>query len=170
MAAAVVGDRGEDSMTAIPEQFAIHREPAWRGRADFVVNASLPEPGRYEQLWCRQVSDDTFEVCCIPFFLYDVALGDVVQTVGEDGRRYVVNRVIRASGRYVFRAHFDKSMMPNRDEIVDRLSALGAIMEFSSESLIAVDARDEPHSQQIAGFLIERENLGQLLYETGRTS
>ncbi|NOV98762.1 hypothetical protein HDG69_003357 [Isoptericola halotolerans] len=65
-------------MSAPPEKFSVHDEPAWRERASFIVHAALPEQGRYEQLWCRQVSDDTFEVCCIPFFLYDVALGDLV--------------------------------------------------------------------------------------------
>ena len=40
-----------------------------------------------------------FEVCCIPFFLYDVSLGDVVATNPD----YVLDRVVRASGRYTFR-------------------------------------------------------------------
>lgn len=75
-------------MSPTGERFSVHREPVWRDRANFVVNAPLPEEGRYEQLWSRQLSDDCFEVCCIPFFLYDVALGDVVQTKPQAGRKY----------------------------------------------------------------------------------
>ncbi|WP_418275719.1 DUF4265 domain-containing protein [Isoptericola jiangsuensis] len=86
-------------MSAPTEKFSVHDEPAWRERANFIVNAALPEQERYEQLWCRQVSDDTFEVCCIPFFLYDVALGDLVQTAPQAEREYVVAGVLRRSGR-----------------------------------------------------------------------
>jgi hypothetical protein len=32
-----------------------------------------------EQLWARQVGDRHFELCCIPYFVYDLALGDVVE-------------------------------------------------------------------------------------------
>lgn len=151
------------------EQFSVHREPVWRDRANFIINAPLPEPGRFEQLWTRQVSADTFELCCIPFFLYDVALGDIVQTKDEAGRRYVMSRVVTPSGRYVFRVHFDRSMLQNRDETVARLTELGAQLEWSSASLLAVDARDAAHGQEIADFLFDRENQGKLIYETGKS-
>ncbi|NED97132.1 DUF4265 domain-containing protein [Phytoactinopolyspora alkaliphila] len=157
-------------MTAGTDRFSLHRAPAWRDRANFIINAPLPEPGRFEQLWSRQVSDDTFEVCCIPFFLYDLALGDVVQTSSQDGRKYVVSRVLTKSGRYVFRAHFEPSMYQFRDEISARLDDLGALLEWSSPTLVAVDAHGPAHAQQIAGFLQERAEQGQLMYETGYTA
>jgi hypothetical protein len=58
----------------------VHPEPVRRDRANFIVRARLPEPGRAEQLWGRQLDERSFELCCIPFFLYDVALGDIVAT------------------------------------------------------------------------------------------
>ena len=51
---------------------------------------------------------------------------------------------------------------------MERLSDLGALAEWSSRSLVAVDARDEEHAQQVADFLQEREDLGHLVYETGK--
>jgi hypothetical protein len=113
------------------EIFSTHTEPAWRDRANFVINARLAEEGRFEQLWVRQLSDDTFELCCIPFFLYDVALGDVVQTEEYRSRRYVLAGVLQRSGHYVFRAYFGQSTHP-RHEIVERLTELGATIEWSS--------------------------------------
>lgn len=151
------------------EKFSTHSEPAWRDKADFVINAKLPEEGRFEQLWSRQVSENTFEVCCIPFFLYDVALGDVVQTREALGRRYVLDRVVQPSGHFVFRAYFGRSAHP-REEIVERLAELGAVVEWSSATLLAVDALDIDHAQQIADLLQARADLGQLIFETGRTS
>lgn len=151
-------------------QFSVHNEPAWRERANFVVNAVLPEPDRYEQLWCRRVGDDEFEVCCIPFFLYDIALGDVVQTSPQRGRMYVVSGVKVRSGRYVFRAFFEPSMWGSREGVANGLSELGGLLEWSSASLLAADARDFEHAQQLAGYLFEQQNLGRVVYETGRSA
>jgi hypothetical protein len=152
------------------DQFSVHDDPIWRERANFIVNAPLPEAGRYEQLWCRQISDDTFEVCCIPFFLYDIALGDTVRTSPQAGRTYVLSGVLRRSGRFVFRVHFDRTMLGNRDDVVARLTEMGALLEWSSPSLLAVDARDRAHAQEIADYLHGEEENQRVAYETGKTS
>jgi hypothetical protein len=152
------------------ERFSVHNHPVWRDRADFIVNAALPEAERFEQLWCRQMSDDLFVVCCIPFFLYDVALGDTFQTAPQASRKYVLRRVTQPSGRYVFRVHFAPSMMANRDSVAVELTKGGALMEWSSQSLLAVDARDLAHAQQIADYLHEQEERQRLIYETGKTA
>lgn len=154
-------------MTAA-EKFSTHKEPARRERANFIINAKLPQDGRFEQLWARQISEDVFELCCIPFFLYDIALGDIVQTGHEGGRKYMFVRVVQPSGHYVFRAHFGRSASPG-DEVVERLTELGAVTEWSSASLLAIDAIDLDHAQQIADFLKVRSDSGQLIYETGKS-
>jgi hypothetical protein len=158
-------------MTVPADEFVLHQTPVWRDRSDFIINAALAEkdrPKRYEQLFAKQVADDRFEICCIPFFLFDIALGDVVTTSATGNRKYVVDKVIRPSGRYVFRAWFGESFQP-RDEIAAELEALGSLIEWSSPNLLAVDAVDHVHAQQVADFLAERERAGQLIYETGRT-
>jgi len=139
-----------------------------RERADFIIDARLPEADSFEQLWVRQMSDDLFEMCCIPFFLYDIALGDVVRTQVSGGRRHVFERVEKASGRYVFRAYFGNSMHA-RDETVERLVELGAVTEWSSPIMLAIDAEDVGHAQRIADFLQARTESGHLIYETGRS-
>jgi hypothetical protein len=119
---------------------------------------------RAEQLWARHVEDHLFEICCIPFFVFDVALGDVVETNARHDIVYVVQR----SGRFVFRVWFGQSFHP-RQEIADQLSDLGALLEWSSVNLLAVDADGGSLAQMIADFLDERESEGQLKYETGRS-
>ncbi|UAL29269.1 DUF4265 domain-containing protein [Nocardioides rotundus] len=88
-------------MSAAAEQFSTHAEPVWRERANFIINAPLPEAGRFEQLWAKQVGENQFEICCIPFFLYDLALGDTVETAPQGSRQYVLSRVLNRSGRYL---------------------------------------------------------------------
>ena len=130
-----------------------------------MIGAALREEGRTEQLWARQVDETQFEICCIPFFLYDVALGDVVET--DD--RYELIRVVEPSGRFVFRVWFGETFHP-RDEIIDELAALGAVMERSSTNLVAVDAADASQAQVVADYLQSQHNQGRLVFETGRTA
>lgn len=143
---------------------AVHEAPVWRDRSDFVIGAPLAEEGRAEQLWARQVSDQRFEICCIPFLLYDVALGDVVETDAN----YDVARVVEPSGRFVFRVWFGEAFHP-RQEIADELAELGALLEWCSANLLALDAADEAHAQTVADYLTEQERDGRLMFETGRS-
>src|SRR5947209_2116831 len=75
---------------ATPGREAVHSEPVWRDRSNFIIAAEVLGGGdtRTEQLWARQVDEHRFEVCCIPFFVYDVALGDVVVTSPKGDRKY----------------------------------------------------------------------------------
>ena len=68
----------------------------------------------------------------------------------------------------MFRAHFGRSSTIHK-EVGERLTEMGAAMEWSSATLLAIDALDFPHAQQIGDFLNERADLGQLVYETGKT-
>lgn len=148
-----------------------HLEPVWRDRSNFIIAADISSQGTAasrEQLWALQISESRFEMCCIPFFLYDVALGDIVETETSGPRKYLISRVVQPSGRYAFRAWFGESFQP-RDEIAEALESLGALLEWSSRNLLAVDARDAADARVIADFLADRENKGHLVYETGKT-
>ncbi|MEW6581938.1 MAG: DUF4265 domain-containing protein [Actinomycetota bacterium] len=159
MASAVVAEE-----VTMKREDVVHSAPVWRERANFIIGAPLPEPGRSEQLWARQVGDQRFEICCIPFFLYDVALGDVVDTDAN----FALVGVAEPSGRSVFRVWFGESFHP-REEVAKELTELGALLESSSANLLAVDAADADAARLIAGYLAEQEGAGRLMYETGRS-
>lgn len=131
----------------------------WKERPAYNVSSSC---GREDS------GNNRFEVCCIPFFVRDLALGDVVTTSATEGLEYVVAKVVAPSGRYVFRVWFGESFHP-RDEIASDLSALGSLIEWSSRNLLAIDAVDRDHAQRVADVLMELENVGHLIYETGRS-
>jgi hypothetical protein len=148
-----------------------HLNPVWREKANFIIgakctNATAEDSNSWEQLWSRKISDDTFEICCIPFFLYDISLGDEVKTDQD----YWINDVIKRSGHFTFRVWFGNSTNPNiREEIIDRVNGLGCLFEWYSNNLLAIDAPTEDLAKQISGFLYEKEQIGLLIYETGRT-
>lgn len=85
-------------------KFAAHANPVKRPRRSVMLRAIVDDVGpgeNFEQLWSKRVGDDLFEICCIPFFVYDIALGDVVQADPESG--HVIRSVVRRSGNGVAR-------------------------------------------------------------------
>ena len=151
----------------------VHHQPVWRERATFIIAARLDESGseqrwRWEQLWARQIGDNRFEVCCIPFFVYDLALADEVETTDLDGKEYVVSSVLNQSGRFTFRAWFSPNVP--RDVIIEEITSLGYLIEerWPGSRLIAIDAADYEKAQALADLLHLKELSGVLKYETGR--
>lgn len=53
-------------------------------------------PGRIEQLWARRLDESRYELCCIPFFTYGIALGDTV--LASLTAPYTLGRVVSQSG------------------------------------------------------------------------
>lgn len=146
---------------------ATHSSPVWRDRANFIIGTPLSGSNNEvdsEQLWARRIGERSFEICCIPFFAYDLALGDVVETDAE----YSISRRITPSGRFVFRVFFesDDSLA---EATASALVGLGVLIEWSSPRLLALDCANEASANVVANFLQEREDRGLLLYETGRS-
>ncbi len=154
----------------------VHENPAWRERANFVITAWIgetsrdtPSRWRWEQLWARKVGADRFEVCCIPFFLFDLALGDEVETGSRNGHDLVFRRVARPSGHSTFRVWFRDPAI--RGELAGEIRDLGCATEWRSltSNLLAVDAATRELAQKVADVLAAREKAGGIMYETGRT-
>ena len=154
-------------MTASDDVFLTHQTPVWRDRANFIIMAALPEHHTYEQMWARQETDDVFELCCIPFFAHNLALGDAVRTETREGRTHLIAEVVRPSGRWTFRLWLGKSVESALD-VEAEMVGLGALTEWSSEHLLGVDASDEAHAQVVADALARGEGAGRWMYETGR--
>ena len=153
-------------------QVAVHRDPVWRERSDFIIAVEI-EPGDTgkdtEQLWARKIDESHFELCCIPFFTYHLALGDVVRTEPIGDRLYMVAEVTQPSGRFVFRVWFGGTTEPRQD-ILNKLESLGGLLEWSSNNLLAVDASDTDHAQLIADYLRACSAEDKLVYEPGKTA
>src|ERR1044072_2216153 len=113
------------------KQFKTHAAPVWRDRGDFLIQAELIGEGSVvaiEQLWARQLKEERFEICCIPCFAYDLALGDEVETVD-----WVVQRVVKKSGHYTFRVLLGNSSEPNiLERTLELVDSLGLAVECYS--------------------------------------
>lgn len=144
---------------------AVHQSPVWRDRANFVIAAHIGLMGgknEWEQLWARRVSGHRFVVCCIPFFVSDIALGDEVETDSD----FVLCRVVERSGQATFRVWFGETSAEVRQEIVKEIVSMGPLMEWSSENLLALSVSSD-EVQRFANFLHRLEQQSLLQYETG---
>jgi hypothetical protein len=177
-------------------QFLTHQAPVWRDRANFILHAKVvdgdgagtinvsnvaagtssprnTESSLFEQLWTRRIrrlGKTRYAICCIPFFVYDLNLGDEVETEAADGLSYVVRRVVKRSGHRTIRVWFGESSRPAaREEVTDELAALGCDLEWSSRSLLAADASSDDRVRDALDLLAQRQALGHLLFETGWT-
>ena len=145
-----------------PPRVFTHAEPVWRSLADFIIFANVD--GDKEQLWAKQLSENTFRICCIPFFVYNISLGDVVETDAN----YCFTRVIEHSGRFVFRAWMLSESRTFGSLFVKRLEEFGALVEVSSKRLVAIDAMTDQMARDISAWLAELEQSQHIQYETGQ--
>ena len=117
----------------------------------------------WEQLWARQLDERLFELCCIPFFAYDLALGDVFETKRTLEKQHVLSSVISRSGHRTFRAWFEE-----RDdnqavlELLEKLKTRGHVWEWHSSRLLAIDAIDSQSASEL-DRLLRRSALDHLL-------
>lgn len=142
------------------EHVAVHSDPIWRDRANFVFAAhqgTKDGKNEWEQLWGQQVTPQRCVVCCIPFFVHDVALGDEV----EIDANFVLLRVVRPSDQVTFRVWFDGQDATTRQNLVSEIEAIKPQMEWSSENLLALSV-PETEAQHLADHLQLRENEGLL--------
>lgn len=155
------------------ETIATHDFPVWREKADFIITSRLGEELgiddllNWEQLWARKVDGNRFELCCIPFFAYGLALGDIVETDSLDSKKYVVTGVVSRSGRSTFRIFFQSVLRWN--EIIDEISSLGCSVEvrWPQSKLIAVDASSGTYCDLLKSYLSELEKQNEINWENG---
>lgn len=105
-----------------------------------MIHADLSDPQDdwREQLWTRRLTEDTFEVACLPFFTYGICYRDVV-TIDSN---HVVNKVLRKSGHRTLRVALVTDHV-DRDQVHELLHGkavdAGLPCEWLQGTYLAVD-------------------------------
>ena len=108
-------------------------------------------PYAVEGMWTSRQADGTYEIENIPFYSYDVAVGDVVKAKDVDGELFYVERV-RESGNSVIRMLiYDRGEL---DSVRAELRALGCDSEGDGAVLAVNVPADVPYAP-IFRFLSE---------------
>jgi hypothetical protein len=109
-----------------------HADPVWRERANYIIQVGLEaqgmQPGTFEQLWTRTHDQRLFEVCCLPFFTYGIALGDEVRWTDSERQAVVTSQ----AGHWLIRCAFADRGDAERshEEFHGPVVASGALVEF----------------------------------------
>jgi uncharacterized protein DUF4265 len=134
-----------------------HGNPIWRSKSNFIIKAEFAlddERYSFEQLWARDLGNDRFELCCIPFFTYGLALGDVVNTSQEPGRKYVFDKLVSKSGRSVIRVWFGDCELDNEAaHFVEDMKENDFGFEINSANLVAVDLANDRQTMDLRELL-----------------
>jgi hypothetical protein len=148
--------------------FIVHLSPVWRERANLIVQADLAVfelPGKVEQFWVRQLGPFVFELCCIPFLTYGLALGDIIAT----DEKYVFSGLVERKGRLVIRISFSRGpkYVALREEVLAQVRQGDLLVEWYSEYYLSVDSPDD---SSIRGLIALLEGLAEdqlLSFERG---
>ncbi|MCS7475925.1 DUF4265 domain-containing protein [Umezawaea endophytica] len=131
--------------------YVSHEDPVWRRDKNFMALVDLTPydlDNTLEQLWLQELEEDAgYEVCCIPFYVYGLALGDVVKKSHSDS----VESVISKSGRRVLRVLFAEPR-PSKDSrfaLRDAVEAAGLLSEWNGDHHVAVDVTETSEMQQV---------------------
>jgi hypothetical protein len=116
-------------------------------------------PGRWEQLWARQLGEAEFELCCIPYFTYGLALGDRVRTQPSGGKRYVVAEAKARSGRRVLRLWLKKAGAEGRERVLRHLVCQSPLHEWSSDNLLVIDVPPGGPNAELSALLANLSSL-----------
>lgn len=149
----------------------IHPHPAWRERADYLLYAPVEFAGEkeyFEELWTRQISENRFEICCIPFFIYDLALGDVVECRKAENATQNLT-VIESSGHETYWVWIeDHCPMSKLEQIRDKLIEHLIEHEGFGFKLLAIDIPLTKSSDILDEIFAESVAEGLLKYNSSR--
>ncbi len=119
-------------------------------------------PVGVERVWMEELSEETGCVDSISFFSRDVALGDIVEFVVDDGERWY-KRTIKRFGNALFRAVY----YPSADVAALRSSLKGLGCETELDEAHTLVSISVPPNcvTAVQAFLAEAEGSGEVGYE-----
>ncbi len=145
-----------------------HAQPVWRARANYRLAMKVDDSDHEEELWVNKHSDELFEICCIPFFIYDVNLGDIIKIVPHQNKNLVLG-VQTPSNHHTFRIWFQTKSVDARERVLEALKEQNCDFEKFDDNLMSVDAPDDQTANALVRWMeSSRARLG-FDYETGRT-
>lgn len=156
--------------SALPEDIFVHLHPVWKEKINYSLHIPFVDARSrhvyWEQLWVKHLGNDVYEICCVPFYIYDLALGDVVHLKPVNNHEHLV--LAQSSGHRTARIRLKQiEAEETRRQIFLFLEQHGCLYEWDSEQLIAVDIPSESVWFKVQMFLEEEAACGLIDYEQG---
>ncbi len=151
---------------ALPDAIYTHPHPVWRDRINSALLMNIVEAGErfFEQLWAAyDPQKDAFQICCIPFYLYGVSLGDWLRLRKTQTGVHKVD-IVEVSGHTTLRVWSDEHR--SLVEVTDALCSLKCLCEPSEDArLVGVSVPPEVDLATVHQLLQSKVESGVLGYE-----
>lgn len=159
-------------MGAAEPEFIVHDAPVKAAKQNYIARVDLTPfgfPGLFEQIWLGDLGDGLYEVRCIPFRVYGLALGDVVN-VSPSGT--LISSLVRPSGRKVLRVLLVPSLSAGRlsaviNSINMKAGEAGLLFEWSGDRHIAIDVPADGNVDDLIGLVGGYVERGEAFWEWG---
>jgi len=111
--------------------------------------------GRSEQLWVKKLGGDHFQVCCLPFFTYGIALRDVVLTTLDESEQFIYRQAVEKRGHGLIRFAFasEERAAEAHEEIHRTLIEAGLRHEWHAVGYGAIDITDHQDEMKARAVL-----------------
>ena len=124
-----------------------------------------------ESIWVRKIRGRRYEVCTIPYFAYNMSLGDIVQCgPDEDGIGLFVEQVLKKSGNRTVRVGFEVAeggRHPEAKKFRRFLQRHGIEYDYDDAGLISINVPSDEVYEKIQKRLKKMPENAQMIWEDG---
>jgi len=106
-----------------------------------------PQSQDWEELWATPVEGGSFRLDSTPFFVKDIAAGDVIAAVRTEEGWHSFQKIISRSGNSSFRIWLQDAVAHDSVKIVEALRRLGGHVETTLERLIAINVSPDRENE-----------------------
>jgi hypothetical protein len=150
-------------------QFIVHEDPAGRAATNYIARVDLAPfglDGQIEQLWLMALNDGNYEVACIPFSAYGLALGDTVLLNDDD----YVSEVVKTSWHRTLRLLFVPglprvALRQGSEAIQAEVAMAGLRSEWNGDRFVAVDVPPSTEPTRLFAVMKAAVDAGHAFWE-----
>ena len=107
----------------------------------------FPDFQDWEDLWAQPTSAGPLIIESVPFYAKGIARRDQVKAVVSTEGFLAVDKITERGGHSTFRILLHEDSAGSADEVVTDLEGMGAVVEVTLESLLAIDVDTERESK-----------------------
>jgi len=124
-----------------------------------------------ESLWVRKKKGKQYQLAAIPFYAYNLSLGDIVHCApDEDGIGLFIEKVLKKSGNRTIRVAFWSAEGGNHPEAVkfkEFLIKSGLKWDYDRVRLLSINIPSDEFQQEVEARLKEIPEAAQMKWEDG---
>lgn len=115
-----------------------------------------PDVG-YENLWAESVGGEHYQLKSVPFFIYGIAVDDVVRAIPDHDGRLQYTNTFGHSGNRTLRARSELFLMDRKilERVIQWLEAEGCDAETLNDRVVAINVPPSLDLEGITNYLTE---------------